>query len=221
MTTVSDSVWFITGTSTGLGRAFAEHAIKKNYRVVATALDIEEVKDFAEICPARVMIAKLDVTNADDMTASVKAAVERFGRIDVLINNAGYALIGPVEETTEELLRDQMNVNFFGSMAVSRAVLPYMRAQKSGSIVQISSMCGSVAIPGFGAYSASKFALEGMCEALQAEIAPFGIRVLIVKPGAFRTAISSGSGPVTISTGVYDDTPVGQSKHLLRAMRNT
>jgi NAD(P)-dependent dehydrogenase (short-subunit alcohol dehydrogenase family) len=111
-------------------------------------------------------------------------------------------------------------VNFFGAVAMTRAVLPYMRAQQSGAIVQISSMAGSLSFPGFGAYSASKFALEGISEALSAEVAPFGVKVLIVKPGAFRTAISSEKAPATISIGVYDDAPCGQLKNIVRASHN-
>ena len=208
------NVWFITGTSTGLGRAFAEYAIQQDYQVVVTARNIATVQDLVAKNPQNVLAVKLDVNNIADIKASLKAAVDRFGGIDVLINNAGYALVGPLEETTDELLRDQFNTNFFGAMAVTREALPYLRAQKSGAIVQISSVVGSLSFAGFGAYSATKFALEGFSEALHAEVAPFGIKVVIAKPGYFRTDIASGKSPITPSIGVYDDQPAGQFKNI-------
>lgn len=206
------NVWFITGTSTGLGRAFAEYAIKQEYQVVVTARNMTAIQDLVEKNPMNVLGLVLDVNNNEDVEVAVRATVNRFGGIDVLINNAGYALVGACEETTDQLLRDQFNTNFFGAISVTRAVLPYFRVQSSGSIVQISSIVGSVSMAGFGAYSASKFALEGFSEALQAEVAPFGIKVLIVKPGMFRTDITSGKNPVTPSIGVYDDQPAGHMK---------
>lgn len=206
------NVWFITGASSGLGRAFAEYAIMKNYQVVATARNVTKVQDLVQLSPSNVLVLKLDVTNTENICASLKAAVDRFGGIDVLINNAGYTLVGPLEETTDEFLKELFNTNFFGDIAVTREVLPILRAQKSGAIVQISSSSGSYAHAGFGAYSASKFALEGFSEALHAEMVPFGIKVLIVKPGAFRTDITSGKNPLTPSIGVYDDHPAGQLK---------
>jgi len=210
--TTKRNVWFITGTSTGLGRAFAEYAIQQDYQVVVTARNVDTVQDLVAKNPQNVLAVKLDVNNIADIKASLKAAVDRFGGIDVLINNAGYALIGALEETTDELLRDQFNTNFFGAIAVTREALPYLRAQKSGAIVQISSVVGSLSMAGFGGYGASKFALEGFSEALHAEVAPFGIKVLIAKPGMFRTDITSGKNPMTASIGVYDDYPAGQLK---------
>jgi len=209
---IKRNVWFITGTSTGLGRAFAEYAIQQDYQVVVTARNIATVQDLVTKNPKNVLAVKLDVNNIADIKASLKAAVDRFGGIDVLINNAGYAMGGPLEETTDELLRDQFNTNFFGAIAVTREALPYLRAQKSGAIVQISSVMGSLTFPSFGAYSATKFALEGFSEALHAEVASFGIKVLIVKPGMFRTEITNGKGPITPSIGAYDDQPAGYVK---------
>jgi NAD(P)-dependent dehydrogenase (short-subunit alcohol dehydrogenase family) len=207
------NVWFITGTSTGLGRAFAEYAIQQNYQVVVSARNVATVQDLVQKDPKNVLAVKLDVNSIDDIKAALQAAVDRFGGIDVLINNAGYALIGALEETSEQLLRDQFNTNFFGAIAVTREVLPILRAQKSGAIVQISSLVGSLSFAGFGAYSATKFALEGFSEALAGEVAPFGIKVLIAKPGMFRTEITNGKNPMTPSIGVYDDHPAGQLKH--------
>lgn len=155
------NVWFVTGASTGLGRAFAEYAIKQNYQVVATARSVEKVQDLVQLNPENVLVLSLDVKIIENIKASLKAAVDRFGGIDVIINNAGYALVGPLEETTDEMLRDLFDTNFFGAIAVSREALPTLRTQKSGAIVQISSTSGSYAHAGFGAYSATNFALEG------------------------------------------------------------
>jgi NAD(P)-dependent dehydrogenase (short-subunit alcohol dehydrogenase family) len=134
-----------------------------------------------------VLTQKLDVTKQADVQPAIDAAVRRFGRIDYLFNNAGYGIVGAIEETSDAELRAVLDTNFFGAVAVTRAVLPVMRAQRSGAIVNISSMGGQMSFEGVGAYSASKFALEGMSEALALEVAPFGIKVLIVEPGAFRT----------------------------------
>jgi len=210
------NVWFITGTSTGLGRAFAEYAIGQNYQVVVTARNIATVQDLVERSPPNVLAVKLDVNSTEDIKTAIKTAVDRFGGIDVLINNAGYSLIGALEEVTDQLLRDQMDTNFFGAIAITREALPYLRAQKSGAIVQISSMAGSLAFPGMGAYSASKFALEGFSEALHAEVAPFGIKVIIAKPGFFRTAIASGKNPMAPSLEVYNDQPSAQLRKRAR-----
>jgi len=207
MSSSKRNVWFITGTSTGLGRAFAEYAIQQGYQVVVTARNVTAVQDLVDKSPENVLAAKLDVNNIEDIKASLKAAVDRFGGIDVLINNAGYSLTGAFEEVTDELLRDQFNTNFFGAIAVTREALPYLRAQKSGAIVQISSLAGSLTMPGLGAYSATKFALEGFSEALHAEVAPFGIKVLIAKPGFFRTEIANGKNPMAPRIAVYDDQP--------------
>jgi NAD(P)-dependent dehydrogenase (short-subunit alcohol dehydrogenase family) len=161
--------------------------------VVATARNPVKVKDLVAQAPDRVLALTLDVDRPRDADAAVGAALERFGRIDVLINNAGYGIVGAVEETPERELRALMETNFFGAVAVIRAALPALRAQGSGSIVNISSLGGQLSFPGFSAYSASKFALEGLSEALAPEVAPFGIKVLIVEPGNFRTNLL-GSG---------------------------
>jgi NAD(P)-dependent dehydrogenase (short-subunit alcohol dehydrogenase family) len=180
-------VWLITGTSSGFGRSLAEEALRRGDRVVATARDPGSVADLVEKAPERVLAVRLDVVDEATIEPAVAAALARFGRIDVLVNNAGYGSVGAVEETPMAELRAQMEVNFFGAVAVTRAVLPAMRAQRSGAIVQISSMGGQLSFAGFGAYSASKFALEGLSEALAAELGPLGVQVLIVEPGAFRT----------------------------------
>lgn len=191
MSNTSTTTWFITGASSGFGMAFARYAIEQGYNLVATARTPAKLEALAATAPERILVHKLDVTAAGDAEAAVQAAIARFGRIDVLINNAGYGIVGAVEETPESELRAQMETNFFGAVAVTKAVLPQMRAQRSGAIVNISSLGGQLSFGGFSAYSASKFALEGMTEALAQEIAPFGIKALIVEPGAFRTGFAA------------------------------
>lgn len=193
MTTPSNPTWFITGASSGFGMAFARYALARGYNVVATARSITKLEALAASAPGRVLVHALDVTKPGDAERAVAAAVQRFGRIDVLFNNAGYGIVGALEETPERELRAQMETNFFGLVRVTQAVLPQLRAQKSGAIVNISSLGGQLSFAGFSAYSASKFAVEGMSEALAQEVAPFGIKVLIVEPGAFRTDFAGGA----------------------------
>ena len=179
-------VWFITGSTSGFGRALVDAARARGERVVATARRPDAL---AELEGDDVLVLELDVTREDAVEPALDLAVERFGRIDVLVNNAGIGFVGALEEMRLEDLRGAMETMFFGPAALTRAVLPRMRAQGSGTIVQISSQGGRMAGPGISAYSAAKFALEGLSEALAAEIAPFGVRVLIVEPGNFRTGL--------------------------------
>jgi NAD(P)-dependent dehydrogenase (short-subunit alcohol dehydrogenase family) len=183
--------WFITGASSGYGLALARYAIGRGYNVVATARSVAKLAALAASAPDRVLAQKLDVTLPIDAETAVKAAIARFGRIDVLINNAGYGIIGAVEETPEAEFRAQMETNFFGALSVTKAVLPHLRAQRSGAIVNVSSMGGQMSFAGCSAYSASKFALEGMSEALAQEVAPFSIKVMI---GTMRSLISDLNG---------------------------
>jgi NAD(P)-dependent dehydrogenase (short-subunit alcohol dehydrogenase family) len=185
--------WFITGASSGFGLAFAEHALAQGHNVVATARQISMLASIAAAAPERVLALSLDVTRQSDADAAIKAAVARFGRIDVLINNAGYGLVGAFEETSDAELRALMDTNFFGAMNVTRAALPTLRTQKSGAIVNISSLGGQLSFAGFSAYSATKFAIEGVSEALAQEMAPFGVKVLIAEPGQFRTNLAGPS----------------------------
>jgi NAD(P)-dependent dehydrogenase (short-subunit alcohol dehydrogenase family) len=180
-------VWLITGASSGFGRAIAEAALERGDRVVATARKPGSVEGLEP--DDRVAVVPLDVTDAAGREAAVSSAIERFGRIDVLLNNAGRTQVGAVEETTDEELRDLFDLHFFAPAALTRAVLPQMRKQGSGAIVQMSSVGGQVTAPGFGAYCATKFALEGLTETLREEVAPFGIKAMIVEPGAFRTGL--------------------------------
>jgi NAD(P)-dependent dehydrogenase (short-subunit alcohol dehydrogenase family) len=185
--------WFITGTSSGFGHAFATYALAKGYNVVATARNTEKLNDLVAQAPDRVLALSLDVDRPHDAEAAITTAVKRFGRTDVVINNAGYGIVGAVEETPDSELRALMETNFFGAAAVVKAALPTLRAQGSGAIVNISSIGGQLSFAGFSAYAASKFALEGFSESLAQEVAPFGIKVLIVEPGNFRTNLL-GSG---------------------------
>jgi NAD(P)-dependent dehydrogenase (short-subunit alcohol dehydrogenase family) len=213
-------VWFITGASSGFGRAFSEYAIGKGYRVVVTARRFEKLAAIQALAPHQVEAIQMDVNNPQAVERAVGQAMKRFGRIDVLINNAGYAIVGAVEETPEKELRAQMETNFFGAVAVTRAVLPFMRQQQSGAIVNISSLGGQVSGPGFGAYSASKFALEGVSEALAGEVAPFGIKVLIVEPGTFRTEFAGQALKHTPVIEAYQPS-VGGTREFAKGMDGT
>jgi NAD(P)-dependent dehydrogenase (short-subunit alcohol dehydrogenase family) len=180
----SAPVWLITGCSSGFGRALVDAALARGDRVVATARRVESLSDLAS---DKGIAVALDVTRQDQIEAAVRAALNRFGRIDVLVNNAGYATVGAVEEIDMDDLRALMETTFFGAVALTKAVLPHMRERGSGAIVQMSSQGGRMSFPGGGAYSAAKFALEGISEALADEVGPHGIRTLVVEPGAFRT----------------------------------
>lgn len=184
---MTDRVWFVTGSSKGLGWEFVDAALKAGDQVVATARDPNSVSSFVEEHGDRVLALSLDVTDPDAIDRAVAAAIEHFGRLDIVVNNAGYGLRGAIEEVTDAQIRRQMETNFFGALNVTRAVLPQMRAQRSGHIIQISTMGGVLAFPRLGMYHASKWALEGMTESLAQEVAPFNIKVTIVEPGGFAT----------------------------------
>ncbi|MES2109520.1 MAG: oxidoreductase [Bacteroidota bacterium] len=203
------NVWFITGASSGFGKAFAEYAISQGYHVVVTARRTDKLEEIKAIAPAQVEAVKMDVNNDSNVSAAVNQAIARFGSIDVLINNAGYGILGAVEETPEDELRAQLETNFFGAVKVTRALLPHFREQRSGAIVNISSMGGQMSFAGFGAYSASKFALEGLSEALASELKPFGIKVLIVEPGSFRTDLMGSAMKKMPAMEAYSDTVGG------------
>jgi NAD(P)-dependent dehydrogenase (short-subunit alcohol dehydrogenase family) len=180
-------VWFITGASSGFGRALAEAAFKRGDATVVCARRKAMLDSLASPYGKSALAIELDVTNAEARLRSVDAALDRFGRIDVLANIAGRGSLGAAEEFSPEQLREQMEVNFFAAAEMTRAVLPVMRAQRSGRILQLTSIGGLVSIGGFGPYCASKFALEGWSQALRDEVKPLGIGVTIVAPGAFRT----------------------------------
>ena len=180
-------VWFITGASSGFGRALAEAVLKRGDSAVLSARRTAALEFLSAEHEQSSLAVRVDVTDADARLRAVDAALDRFGRIDVLANIAGRGSLGAIEEFSPEQLREQMEVNFFAAAEMTRAVLPAMRTQKSGHILQLTSIGGRVSIGGFGPYCASKFALEGWSEALSDEVKPLGIRVTIVEPGAFRT----------------------------------
>ena len=180
-------VWFITGCSTGFGRNIALEALQQGNKVAVTSRNTDDVKDIVAQYPDTAVAIKLDVTNAEQVTAAVKQATEKFGRIDVLVNNAGIGYFGAIEESEEAEYRRMFEINFFGLAAVTNAVLPVMRAQRSGHVVNISSVGGLVAFPGIGFYNASKFAVTGYSEALAKEVAALGIKVTVIAPSGFRT----------------------------------
>ncbi|MFE4967079.1 SDR family NAD(P)-dependent oxidoreductase [Streptomyces sp. NPDC056660] len=199
-------VWFITGTSRGLGRAFAESALERGDKVVATARNAASLDGLvAKYGDDAVLPVALDVTDKAAVAAAVAAAQEKFGRLDVVVNNAGYGLFGMIEEIGEQQLRDQMETNLFGAFWVTQAVLPVMRAQGSGHIVQISSVGGVAAFPSLGAYHASKWALEGFSEALAQEVAGAGIKVTVVEPGGFSTDWGGSSSAHVEQNPAYDE----------------
>ena len=202
----SSRVWFITGCSTGFGRVLAEEVLKAGGRVVATARRPEQIADLEQKYPERALALPLDVTREDSVESAVAAAIARFGRIDVLVNNAGYGVAGAIEEVSEAEFMPMFETNVFGLIRVTRAVLPQLRRQRSGHILNISSIGGVAASPGWGYYQGTKFAVEGLSEALAAELAPLGIRVSIIEPGPFRTNFLGSGVMAAIQIADYDKT---------------
>nr|WP_028923539.1 SDR family oxidoreductase [Pseudonocardia acaciae] len=207
---MTSQTWLITGASTGLGRVLAETVLAHGDRVVATARNVTALDDLVGPGADDVVRLPLDVTDHDQVRAAVAEAVERAGAIDVLVNNAGHGLLGALEELSDEQIRRIMATNVFGVLAVTRAVLPHMRARRSGHIVQMSSVGGAVGNPGHALYATSKFALEGMSEALAGEVGPLGIRVTIVEPGPFRTEFLGRSMEFAEPIDDYRSTPAGR-----------
>ncbi|MEV6839883.1 oxidoreductase [Streptomyces sp. NPDC051133] len=197
-------VWLVTGASSGFGRAITEAAVAAGDVVIGAARRPEALDDLVAAHPGQVEAVRLDVTDLAAIDAAVRDVMDRHGRIDVLVNNAGRTHVGAVEETTDAELRALFDLHVFGPAALVRAVLPHLRERRSGAIVQMSSMGGQMSLAGFGAYSATKFALEGISEALADEVAEFGIKVLIVEPGAFRTAIfDTARAGASADSGTY------------------
>jgi NAD(P)-dependent dehydrogenase (short-subunit alcohol dehydrogenase family) len=217
----STRVWFITGASSGLGRALAEAVLDRGERAVVTARKPERLLEFIERYPAQALVLELDVTRFDQANAVVSQTLERFGRIDVLVNNAGYGLLGAAEEYEVSQLRRQFETNFFGLVNITRAVLPIMRRARSGWIVNISSVGGVRAIAGFSAYNATKFAVEGFSEALAQEVGPLGIAVTIVEPGRFRTDWAGRSLEVAPSTIAEYAATVGATRDLMTSVNGS
>ncbi|ORA74849.1 short-chain dehydrogenase/reductase [Mycolicibacter kumamotonensis] len=207
------SVWFITGASRGFGLQIARDLLDRGHQVVATARRAETVTD-ALGDNENVLAVALDVTDEEQARQAVRAAVERFGRIDVLVNNAGRGLLGAVEEATDAEVRAVYDTNVFGLLTVTRAVAPVLRAQRSGAIVNISSVGGFVSSPGWGVYASTKFAVEALSEALHAELKPLGVHVMVVEPGYFRTDFLDSSSLQIQQNRIddYADGPAGQMR---------
>lgn len=180
-------VWFITGCSTGFGRYLAVEALAKGYNVVVAARNTNDVQDIVANYPETSLVVKLDVTVADQINESVAASIAKFGQIDVLVNNAGIGYFGAVEESEDAQVRQMFEINVFGLAHMTQAVLPQMRKQRSGHILNIASIGGLRSFPGIGFYNATKYAVDGLSEALSKEVGPLGIKVTIVAPSGFRT----------------------------------
>src|SRR5215475_1876620 len=208
-------VWLITCSSPGLGHAFAEAALKAGNRVVATARHIESLQPLKEKFGNRVLPLQLDVTDERQASEVVRTTIEAFNGLDVLVNNAGYGNVAPVEETSLQEFREQIETNLFGVIILTKAVLPYFRERKEGRIFQISSIGGRIGPIGRAPYAAAKFGVEGFSESLAREVGPFGIHLTIVEPGGFRTDFAGSS--TTLRTGGPDyDATVGQAVRFQR-----
>jgi NAD(P)-dependent dehydrogenase (short-subunit alcohol dehydrogenase family) len=209
-----DRVWFITGASTGFGRLLAEEVLKAGGKVIATARKLDKIVDLEKQYPKSAKALVLDVTQPGQIDTAVAQALAHFGRVDVLVNNAGYGVAGAVEEVSEAEFMPMFETNVFGLIHVTCAFLPHLREQRSGHILNLSSIGGVVASPGMGYYNASKFAVEGLSEALAAELAPLGIHVTIIEPGPFRTDFLGRSGVVAEKRiADYDNTAGNMRKY--------
>jgi NAD(P)-dependent dehydrogenase (short-subunit alcohol dehydrogenase family) len=202
---MTSKVWVITGTSKGFGRVWAEAALARGDKVAATARDVKTLDPLVARYGDRVAPIALDVTDKAAVDAAVAQTLKRFGRIDVAVNNAGYGQFGAIEEVSEAEARAQIETNLFGALWVTQAVLPAMRAQQSGHIIQVSSIGGVNAFPAIGLYHASKWGLEGFSQALAAEVAGFGIKVTLVEPGGYATDWSGPSAKRATPIAAYDD----------------
>jgi NAD(P)-dependent dehydrogenase (short-subunit alcohol dehydrogenase family) len=207
-------VWFITGTSKGFGRVWAEAALGRGDKVVATARDASTLAPLTDRYGDSVLALALDVQDLEADFAAVQQAHEQFGRLDVVVNNAGYGLFGSVEEVTPEQARDQIETNLFGALWVTKAALPIMREQGSGHIIQVSSIGGVTAFPEVGLYHASKWGLEGFSQSLSQEVAGFGIKVTLVEPQGFTTDWSGPSGVRAEQMDAYDEMREARKKQL-------
>src|SRR3984885_16175840 len=211
-----DRTWFITGASTGFGRLLAEEVLKAGGKVVVTARKLDKVADLEKQYPQTAKALALDVTDAGQVDSAVTQAIAKFGRVDVLVNNAGYGVAGAIEEVSESEFMPIFETNVFGLLRVTRAFLPHLRKQRSGHVLNLSSIGGVVSSPGMGYYNATKFAVEGISEALAAELAPLGVHVTIIEPGPFRTDFLGRSG-VVAKTRIadYDKTAANMRKYFV------
>jgi NAD(P)-dependent dehydrogenase (short-subunit alcohol dehydrogenase family) len=211
------STWFITGSSRGLGRALTEAALAAGHQVVATARRPEQLSELAAGHPDTLLTVALDVTDSEQVAAALRTGVERFGHLDVVVNNAGYANVAPIETGDGEDFRTQFETNFWGVYNVSRAAIPTLRAQGGGTLVQVSSIGGRVGgSPGIASYQAAKFAVDGFSRVLATETAPFGIRVMVVEPSGFATDWAGDSMTVHEIPEGYETT-VGAMHEMVRS----
>lgn len=208
--------WFITGTSTGLGRKLTEKLLAQGNRVAATARKPEILDELKQRYGEKLWVARLDVTDTDQIKEVVKKAFDELGQIDVIVNNAGYALFCAVEEASDEQIDRQIATNITGSVQVIRAVLPYLRAQGNGRILQVSSAGGQTTYPNFSYYHLSKWAVEGFCDTLAKEVAPLNIGVTIIEPGAHKTSFGTGMETAPVIPA-YDNTPAGDVRRAVEA----
>ncbi|GGA23082.1 oxidoreductase [Paenibacillus physcomitrellae] len=208
-------VWFVTGSSRGLGRALAEEVLKQGHKLFATARRPEQLNELVQRYPGQVETFALDVTNKEQVKSAVQKAVDVFGRIDVLVNNAGYGNIASIEEITDEDLRAQIETNLFGVINVTQTALPVLRKQREGHILQLSSIGGRIGSPGLGAYQTAKWAVEGFSEVLAGEIKHLGIKVTIIEPSGFRTDWAGSSMSYQEPMDDYKET-VGKMHELVR-----
>lgn len=218
---MQERVWFVTGATSGFGRAVAEAVLARGERLVATGRNLRAINDLIEKHRDRALALRIDVTDASAVRKGVEEALSHFGRIDVVFNNAGYGHVGSIEELTDEELRQQIDVNLFGVINVTRAVLPHLRGRRSGHLVQMSSLNGIEGLPGASYYVASKFGIEGFSETLATEVAHLGIKVTIVEPGPFRTRfLNDQSAKWAKPIPDYEES-VGKSREMLRKMDGT
>jgi NAD(P)-dependent dehydrogenase (short-subunit alcohol dehydrogenase family) len=214
---VTEKVWFITGTSRGFGREWAIAALERGDKVAATARDVSALEDLTQKYGDALLPIQLDVTDRGADFAAVKQAHDHFGRLDIVVNNAGYGHFGFIEELTEHEARDQIETNVFGALWITQAALPYLRAQRGGHIIQVSSIGGITAFQNVGIYHASKWALEGFSQSLAQEVAPFGIRVTLIEPGGFSTDWAGSSSKS--STPLPDYKEVHEEAERIRSQR--
>jgi len=214
---VSEKIWFITGASRGFGRQWAIAALERGDKVAATARDTDTVADLVEIYGDAILPIELDVTDRAADFAAVTRAHDHFGRLDIVVNNAGYGHFGFVEEVTEQEARAQIETNVFGALWITQAALPYLRAQRRGHIIQVSSIGGITAFPNVGLYHASKWALEGFSQSLAQKVASFGVHVTLIEPGSFSTDWAGSSS--TRSTPLPDYDEVHAAAERVRAQR--
>ncbi|WP_455754113.1 oxidoreductase [Streptomyces erythrochromogenes] len=228
------SVWFVTGASRGLGAEITREALERGHRVIATARDASAVLKAYPEKPDGLLAVNADVTEPEQLAAAVQVGLAEFGRIDVVVNNAGYGLVGAIEETSDEAARDLFDVNVFGLLHTLRATLPTLRSQRSGHVLNIGSVGGFATAPAVGLYGASKFAVEGISEALHGELAPLGVHVTVIEPGGFRTDFlgqssirvepaaiadyAAGAGPVREALARNDGLQPGDPKKAAKAV---